>query len=374
MKKLSALFLAVLLVFGMTACRGKTAEAGAAGGGTKPIVGLSLQNMDTTLAVALYDRFAERLGNDYDVQVASADNDPTRQISQIENFITMGVKMIVTMPIEMSGLAGACRKAVDAGILVYSVGADPREPGVVTHMTLLNQYLTAQYCIEMARDWIEETFPDAPDNSVELAIFADSSVPELIERINAFHQIKEPYLRNLDGDYVNYENEVVPENRRVPNPVYCSKVKLLPDIEAPFLQSGITAMQNLLVSNPNIRVIIGTNTNSAMGASQAVMDDYNKGAGAVIRDLSRIAGFGVSVMEPEEQALFDSAAGDGIIRGAIAFGGSDLVDLVVDYVRDILEDPGNAPKIDWIEISRVTVKDGKRVDEVLPKEGTPQPR
>jgi ABC-type sugar transport system substrate-binding protein len=286
----------------------------------------------------------------------------------------MGVKMIVTMPIEMSGLAEACRKAVNAGILVYSVGADPHEPGVVTHMTLLNQYLTAQYCMEMAKDWIERTFPDAPDNSVELAIFADSSVPELIERIRAFHQIKEPYLKNLDGDYVNYRNEVVSESQKVANPIYCSKVKLLPDIEAPFLQSGITAMQNLLVSNPDIRVIIGTNTNSAMGASQAVMDDYNKGAGAVIRDLSKIAGFGVSVMEPEEHALLDSARGDGIIRGAIAFGGSDLVGLTVNYARNILENPENAPKVDWIEISRVTVKDGKRVDEVLPKEGTPQPK
>jgi ABC-type sugar transport system substrate-binding protein len=131
-------------------------------------------------------------------------------------------------------------------------------------------------------------------------------------------------------------------------------------------------MQNLLVSNPNIRVIIGTNTNSAIGASQAVMDDYNKGAGAVVKDLSKIAAFGVSVFDLEEEALRDSAAGDGILRGAIAFGGTDLIGATLNFTRRMLTTT-DYPKVDWIEISKVTIVDGQRVDEPLDKDGTIQP-
>ncbi|MDR1287559.1 MAG: substrate-binding domain-containing protein [Treponema sp.] len=368
-KKFSLIVLAGLLIFSLVACKGKSQSST---GGGKPIIGLSLQNMDTTLAVVLFEQYAAALRDEYDVQVASADNDPNRQITQIENFITMGVKMIVTMPIEMSGLAGSLKKATQAGILVYSIGADPHDDDAVSSMTLLNQYLTAQYCMKMAKEWVEETFPNAPDGSVEMAIFADTSVTELIDRLKAYHQVSEPYLKNVDGQYINYQNEIVSEAQRVANPIYCPAVKLLPDVEAPFLQSGITAMQNLLVSNPNVRVIMGINTNSAIGASQAIMDDYNKGAGAVVKDLSKIAAFGVSVMELEEEALKDSAAGDGVLRGAIAFGGTDLVGVTLNWTRRMLTDP-NCPKVDWIEISKVTVVNGERVDEPLDKDGALQP-
>lgn len=75
---------------------------------------------------------AERYG--YDLQVQVADSDVARQSAQVDNFITLGVDVIVIDPTDIQGSVADVERAVAAGIPVITVGTAPdaRAPVITT--------------------------------------------------------------------------------------------------------------------------------------------------------------------------------------------------------------------------------------------------
>lgn len=200
MKKIVALLLVGAMSLGLAACKGKT-ETEAEGtateevpgeadvsGGEKEILALSLQSMDNNLAALLSEAFQAEYGGEYDVQVAGADNDPNTQMNQIQNFVQMGAKFILVMPLEAASLSDVLEEAIQEGVMVYSAGT-PFEPEYVTAQEIIDQFTSGEYCALMVKNWVEETFPEAEEGSIGLAILENTTTPEYVQRINGFKMI-----------------------------------------------------------------------------------------------------------------------------------------------------------------------------------------
>jgi ABC-type sugar transport system substrate-binding protein len=170
--------------------------------------------------------------------------------------------------------------------------------------------------------------------------------------------ISEPFMKNEMGEYIDAAGNVVAEANKVANPAYSPAVNVTQIVQAEMFQAGQTAMQNVLTTNPGVKLVLAYAGDGAMGASQAIMDEYAKGTGiSVIEDLSKVAVFSVGMIGPEGGAVADSSTGKTVFRGTIRFGG-DLIGRTMEYAGKILSGE-EYPKIIWDALDMVTAKDGK---------------
>jgi ABC-type sugar transport system substrate-binding protein len=181
--------------------------------------------------------------------------------------------------------------------------------------------------------------------------------------------ISEPYLKDATGAYIDATGAPISdasgnylagktEADRVANPAYSPAVKVVQEVQAEMFQAGQTAMQNVLTTNPNVKLVLAYAGDGGMGASQAIMDEYAKGSGvSVIDDLSKVGVFGVGMIGAEGPAVADSSTGKGVFRGTVRFGG-DLIGRTMEYAGKILNGE-QYPKIIWDALDLVTSENGQ---------------
>jgi ABC-type sugar transport system substrate-binding protein len=231
---------------------------------------------------------------------------------------------------------------------------------------MMNQYLSGWYEAYMAKQWVDATYPDAADGSVETAIFESTLNTEATSRSNGIKMIAEPYMKNVAGELIDAAGNVVTDANKVANPAYSSKVKVVQVVQAEMFQAGQTAMQNILTTNPDVKVVLAYAGDGGMGASQAIVDEFAKGENlSVVKDLNKVAVFAVGMIGAEGPAVLDSANNKTVFRGTIRFGG-DLVGRTNDIVKDMLN--GKVIKVIYDPLDIVTLIDGKLM--ALPIEDT----
>lgn len=347
MKKIVALLLTVVMALGcVTLAVGEKQESG--------IIAVCLPTLDNPLMLSISENIQAAFP-DKDVQVASANSDPNTQAQQVQNYITMNADMIVCMAVEVSSLVDVLKEARAAGIKVFVNGAQVGDPDAYDCVATVNQYLVGQYCALMAKNWVEKNYPDAADGSIPCAVLASSLNEDAVARTTGLLSIAEPYRKNVNGEFVDDNNNVVAEADAVPNPVYCPKIAIAVQTQAEMFQAGQVAMQNILTTNPDVKVILAYASDGGSGASQAVMD-----AGFSPEELAKMAIFGCGVIGPEEQTLIDTEAGNGIFRGAVAFGGKDLGGEMAALAQKVLAGEGYE-KDSWDAIAMVYAKNGEAV-------------
>jgi len=334
----------------------------------KATIAVCLPALDNPLMLALRDAFVNTFGARYDVQVASADGNPNTQATQIENYTAMKVKFMFVMAVEASSLLPKLENARKAGVLVMVAGGEPGASGRDAVMKI-DQFLAGEYAALLAKNWVNQTYPGAAAGSIETAVFFSTLNPEAIDRTNGLMMISEPYLKNSKGEYIDAAGIPISDakgnylsgksaNNRVTNPVYCPAVKVVQTPTAEMFQAGQTAMQNILTTNHNVKLVIAYASDGGVGASKAIIDEYAKGANSVIKDLSKVAVFGVGMFGPEGDAIVESSQGKGVFRGAVAFGGGDLPGTTVAIATKMLNGE-KYPEITWDPLALATVKDGK---------------
>jgi len=334
----------------------------------KPIIAVCLPALDNPLMLGFQDAFKSTFGDKFDVQVSSADGNANTQATQIQNYTAMKVKFMFVMAVEPTSIVPALKAARAAGVQVLFAGGDPGDADAYDCVMKMNQFLSGAYAALMAKQWVDKTYPNAAPGSVETVIFESTLNPEAVQRSNGLKMITEPYLKNETGAYIDANGEPISdasgkylpgksEADRVPNPAYSPAVKVVQVVQAEMFQAGQTAMQNVLTTNPNVKLVLAYAGDGAMGASQAIMDEYAKGAASVIKDLSKVAVFSVGLIGAEGQAVADSSMGKGVFRGTIRFGG-DLIGRTMQYAGKMLN--GEAyPKIVWDDLDMVTAVDGQ---------------
>jgi ABC-type sugar transport system substrate-binding protein len=341
-------------------------------------IGVCLPALDNPLMLALRDMFVNTFGETYDVQVSSAEGNPSTQATQVENYTAMGAKFIFVMAVEPTSLLPKLEEAREAGVIVMTVGSEPGESGRDAIMKL-DQFLAGEYCALMAKIWVEATYPEAADGSIETAVLIDETNTEAVQRTNGLLMISEPYLKNWEGAYIDAEGNPISDNDggyldgmgeadRVENPVYCAAVNIVQTPTAQMSQAGQAAMENILTTNPDVRLVLAYSSDGGAGASQAIMDEVAKGDNSVIEDLSEIGVFGVGMFGPEADLVKAASIGEGALRGVIAFGGADLPGKTAALVTQILNGE-DFEEVTWDELALAVGVDGELVITPMPATG-----
>jgi ABC-type sugar transport system substrate-binding protein len=334
----------------------------------KGIIAVCLPALDNPLMLALRDAFVNTFQDRYTVEVASADGNPNTQATQIENYTSMKAKFMFVMAVEASSLLPKLEAARAAGVLIMVAGGEPGASGRDAVMKI-DQFLAGEYAALMAKRWVEATYPDAAEGSIETAVFLSSLNPEAIDRSNGLLMISEPFLKNTAGEYIDAAGTPISDAKsaylsgkseadRVPNPVYCPAVKIVQTPTAEMFQAGQTAMQNVLTTNPSVKLVIAYASDGGNGASKAIMDEYAKGATSAITDLTKVAVFGVGMFGPEGDAIKESGQNKGVFRGAVAFGGGDLPGTTVGIATKMLSG-GDYPEVTWDPLALASLVNGE---------------
>jgi ABC-type sugar transport system substrate-binding protein len=342
----------------------------------KPVIAVVLPALDNPLMLEFQRAFTETFGAEYDVQVASAEGNAITQATQVENYTAMGAQFMFVMAVEASSLIPSLIAAREAGVTVLVAGGDPGEPDAYDAVMMMNQFFSGEYAALMACRWVEATYPDAAPGSIQTAIFVSTLNPPAVERSAGLQMISEPYLKDAAGAFIDEtatpisdaEGTYLPgfsEADRVENPAYCPAVNVVQVVQAEMFQAGQTAMQNILTTNPDVRLVLAYAGDGGMGASQAIMDEFAKGPGiSVIDDLSQVAVFGVGMLGAEGPAVADSSLGNGVFRGTVRFGG-DLIGRTMQYAGIMIEGD-DYPKIIWDALDLVTSVDGQLMAQPVP--------
>jgi ribose transport system substrate-binding protein len=225
------------LTLALAACQGgggSASPSASAGGGSKTI-GLALSTLNNPFFVALRDGAqakAQELG--LTLEVADGQDDLAKQVSQVEDFITKKVAVIIVNPVDSDGIVPAVKKANDANIPVITVDRAAKGGTVASHI--------------------------ASDNVAG----AKSACDYLIKQVGSGNVVQ---LEGIAGTSAARDRGKGCKNALDAQ----SAVKLVASQTADFDRTkGLNVMQNLLQANPDVKGVFAQNDEMALGAVQAI--------------------------------------------------------------------------------------------------------
>jgi len=223
------------------------------------------------------------------MQIASAQLSSATQIAQIENYATMGAKVIILLPADPTSCADAIRRAQRAGTKVLVLNSDT---GVYDSIMHSDRLAIGKSSAQLAAKWINETFPNAQPGSIEIALFENRDTPELSEHSDGMQEITK----------------------------MTDKVKVVQVFGGLGTNAqGQEAAASLFQSYPNVKAIICTVSEVAIGANAYVMRQDSK-----VKNISEFGIFAADYTSEIMQHIKDSASDKSAYRGSVKFGGDDL--------------------------------------------------
>ncbi|MED4354308.1 ribose ABC transporter substrate-binding protein RbsB [Schinkia azotoformans] len=241
---LKVLIFAVFAMVLMAGCSTKapgTSEEPATSGEKAPAtdsikLGLSISTLNNPFFVTLKEG-AEAEAKKQGIQITTIDaqNDPAKQISDIEDLIQQGVSALIINPTDSAAVVSAIESANNAGIPVITVDRSAEGGEVVAHIASDNAAGG-----KMAGEFILETLGNK-GKIVELEGIPGSSAAR--ERGEGFHSA-------VDG---------------------VEGVKVVAKQAADFDRAkGLTVMENILQGNKDIQAVFAHNDEMALGALEAL--------------------------------------------------------------------------------------------------------
>lgn len=280
------------------AASGAATEAAApAAEGAARRVGYAVPDASNPFLANLTKNVADYFAPDnVQVVVADAQGDATKQVNQIENFITMGVDAIIVMAIDPKGVTSVIEDAQKAGIKVMVAGGDTGSYDAIMHT---DQKAMGAMIAQMACDFIAATFPDAADGSVQVGVIENRDTPEASARSDGMATI----------------------------PALCPAAAIAGTVGSqPTITAGATAAENLLTAHPEIKVILAYNDAQGLGATQTA-------GGIATIDPAQFAIYGA---DNTPDALAAIQSGDSVFRGTVRFGSDNLALDTYNLVRKMV--------------------------------------
>ena len=248
-------------------------------------LGISIQSLQNAYWAGVMKALQEVLdANGAEYTIVSCDDNSQTQISQVENFITSGVDLIMVHPSDANALEDVCKEALDAGIKVMCWD-DPME-NTSGDWVLDNTSLGHDIGV-LAGEFINEHYSE--DNKAQVTVIGYPQTKVLLERANG---IKAGLEDTAKGKY-----EIVAEQE---------------GLEANKAQ---TAMETVLQAHPDCKVVAGVGAGAMIGANEALVTACN---GDVPEDM------GVFTTDVTKQQLEQIISGDQASKGIIGFEGSDV--------------------------------------------------
>ncbi len=227
--------------------------------------------------------------------------DLANQVSAFENFISQKIDAVIVSPIDEQGLIPSVEAAHDAGITV--IAGNQFVEGSDAFITV-PEYEYGFAIGENAGQWIA----DKLDGKAKVAIFDYPELESVIARGNGI----------ADGILSKAPDAEIVARQSANNP-----------------EKGMTNMENILQSNPDVEVLVCVNDAGALGGYEAVM--------AAGKDSDR---FYIGGLDAAPEAL-DKIKEGGIYRATVDIQPYETGKLFVDTALRVLE---KGPIADTIEI------------------------
>lgn len=283
----------------------ETAVIGEAQAGTSisgMTVGYCMPDTSESFLANLSNSVKEKLAADgVTVDIANAAGDSTTQISQIENFAAANADLIILMSVDPTGVKDVIERAQAAGTMVLVAGSDT---GAYDALMYTEQYEDGVMIAEMGAEWIETTFPDAAPGSIEIALLEDRSTPEASQRCDGMNTITEL------TDKITIAQTV-------------GSIKNNDAAQA--------AMENIMQTNPDIKMVLSYNSSAAMGVNEFAMR-----SGSPVQDVSQFAVFCSDLDPAALEMIIASAENGAVVRGLVKFGSDDLARDTYELAKKML--------------------------------------
>ncbi|WP_080872908.1 ribose ABC transporter substrate-binding protein RbsB [Oceanobacillus timonensis] len=235
-------FIAVLIVL-LAACSTDSpgssddAEGGEEGSGDENVkIGLSISTLNNPFFVTVRDgaqAAAEEAG--YEVVTADAQDDPSTQLSDIEDLIQQDIDILLVNPVDSDAIVSAVESANSSDIPVITVDRSAEGGEVVTHIASDNVAGG-----EMAGEFIAEQLSEE-GNVVELEGISGASATR--ERGEGFHNV----VDEMDG------------------------IEVVANQSANFDRTeGLSVMENIIQGTEDIDAVFSHNDEMALGAIEAL--------------------------------------------------------------------------------------------------------
>ncbi|MFT3985995.1 MAG: sugar ABC transporter substrate-binding protein [Lachnospiraceae bacterium] len=212
------------------------ADAEAAEGGYK--IGISVLTMSGQFFIDLVDAAqaeVDVLGGE--LIVNDANNSAETQVAAVENFISAGVNGIIICAVDTEAVAPVIAEAKEAGISVVCLTS--KIEGYDAYIGA-DEYLLGYTQGAAVGKWIAEKW--GTEEEIEAATLNYDLLESVIQRkVGIMEGVKE----------------------------FAPNVKFVADQTAADQSEGMTATENFLQANPNLRVVCGVSDGAALGAYEA---------------------------------------------------------------------------------------------------------
>ena len=316
MKKSIALILALVMILALAACgqsaapaaapaAEKPAEAAPAAeapaGDKKPAVGFVTFGLGGDFFQALADTFVKTMNDaGWDASYVDGEFNPTAQIAAMENYIAQGVDVIVLWSVAPEAMDAVIGQAQAAGIKIVSFVAPTEKYDA---LMLAEDAKLADALNKLAAKWIDETFADAPDHSVPVAVFSCRTAQTGVTQADELIKIEEYSKKALFAKEVELQDENT--------------------------DTGMAAAENLYTTNPEVKVFLSAHNGLALG-----INNYFTGIGSPVTDYSDMGVFCVNGNEEIGKLI----AGETPFRGMVLTGGvQDTCDEIKGVVTGIYD-------------------------------------
>lgn len=312
MKKLVALLLVLLMVAGIAVTAGAAEE--------ERYLGI----VWPTMGVEFFSNFAELLKSQaeeigWKADIVSFNFNTADQISQFENFESMGVTDIISIAFDKEGIIDVCKTLREHGIRMTFFSYAPNDLEAYDNVSVANQFDIGHMVGEVASDWVDAKYPDAAEKSIKAVVIALPTSDDEIARDNG---VKAGLAENAKIDVVK---------------VY----ELAEDNEV----AAQAAFENALLEFPDLQIVCTHFANFATAIDET--------AATYPLDRDNFAIFSGDWDTPIAECVKASANGESLIRGLGAYDNL-ATQKQFDISRGLYDDQLNENKEYEFSIMKVT--------------------
>ena len=301
MKKVLSLLLTVCMLI----CMPVTTVFAGEEGGEGYSVGFVTFGLGGDFFQSLADTFVETMeGAGWEAQYADGQYDPSVQMEAAENFIAMGVDVLVVWSVAPEAMDATIEKAMEAGIKVIAFVAETSEYDA---LMVSEDADLADNCAKLAAQWIDETYADAEDHSVPVAVLS---------------------CRTADTGVVQADELIKIEE-------FSQKAKFVTEVECQDedMQTGLSATENLYTSNPEIKVFLTAHNGLALG-----INSYFTGVSSPITEYDDMAIFAINGDAASGEIIKSSVDGESPFRGMVLTGSvQDTADELLEVCTGVMD-------------------------------------
>jgi ribose transport system substrate-binding protein len=282
-------------------------------------VGMTIQDLSNPVWAGYCQALQKKIGSmGGNLTYVSCESNAGKQITQIENFVSSGVDVLIVHPADPAGVEAACKQARDKGIKVISWDDDLKNADIAW---LIDNHKLGYTIGEAAAKFIN----DKLGGKAEVAILNYPQLPILLERGNG---IKEAITKLAPNATIVAETSAI-------NPA-----------------EGISKMETIFQAHPNVKVVGCIGGGGSVGANEAA-----KAAGKIKDDFGI---FAADATKPELSAMKNNEG----VRMSVAVGGT--LQNSADTVWGLIEQLESGKPIESKEVYRILVPVTKEnVEEFL---------